>query len=198
MAGKVGVLAVALVDYAGFEPVQRLIAAGVVDGAPIDPSLASRIMRLRATDTQALGLAGDPQNLEDALGEAVFVDQRETEQREQQHFEQAIGQLERFVEDKLLVCRRELASVTEKLRSAQVRRDAVVGFSARERTEEEIARLAKQKEALEQRIEALDSRADEVYRKWRSRYHELRYRAPSVNRLFQLEFRIVSANPRTS
>ncbi len=37
MAGKVGVLAVALVDYAGFEPVQRLIAGGVVAGVPIDP-----------------------------------------------------------------------------------------------------------------------------------------------------------------
>jgi len=198
MAGKVGVLAVALVDYAGFEPVQRLIAAGVVNGAPIDPSLASRIMRLRATDTQALGIAVDPQDLEDAVSEAVFVDQRETEQREQQHFEQAIGQLERFVDDKVLVCRRELASVTEKLRSAQGRRDTVVGFTARERVEEEIARLETRETALERRIEALDSRADEVYRKWRNEYHELRYRAPTVTRLFQVAFRIVSAQPKKS
>ena len=38
MAGKAGVLAVAMVDYAGFEPVQRLIFGGVVDGVPIDPA----------------------------------------------------------------------------------------------------------------------------------------------------------------
>ena len=52
-------LAVALVDYAGFEPVQRLISGGVVDGVPIDPSLAARIVRLQATDSQAIGVSVD-------------------------------------------------------------------------------------------------------------------------------------------
>ena len=63
---------------------------------------------------------------------------------EQKHFEQAIGQLERFVEDKILVCRRERASLAEKLRAARARRDEVVGSTARERVEAEIARLAEQ------------------------------------------------------
>ena len=53
------------------------------------------------------------------VDEAVFVDQREVEKREQKHFEQAIGQLERFVDDKILVCRRERASIAEKLRAAR-------------------------------------------------------------------------------
>jgi Helicase conserved C-terminal domain len=194
LAGKVGVLAVILVDYAGFEPVQRLIAAGVIGGEPIEPSLAGRIMQLQAADSQAAGnVAFDPQDLEDAISEAVFIDQRETEQREQKHFEQAIGQLERFVDDKVIVCRRERATVAEKLRPARFRRDTVVGFTARERVEEEIARLESREAALERRIEALDSRADEVYRKWRTEYHELRYRAPTVTQLFQVTFRIVSA-----
>ena len=60
------------------------------------------------------------------------------EKREQKHFEQAIGQLERFVDDKVLVCRRERASIAEKLRSAKARRDTVVGSTARDRVEEEI------------------------------------------------------------
>ena len=42
LAGKVGLIRVVLVDYAGFEPVQRLVAAAVVDGTPIDPSLAAQ------------------------------------------------------------------------------------------------------------------------------------------------------------
>ncbi len=61
MAGKSGVLAVALVDYAGFEPVQRLIAGGVVDGAPIDPSVAAGSLRLKASDSQTVGVTVDPQ-----------------------------------------------------------------------------------------------------------------------------------------
>ena len=134
--------------------------------------------------------------MDDAVDEAVFVDQRDVEKREQKHFEQAIGQLERFVDDKVLVCRRERASISEKLRAARTRRDEVVGSTARDRVEAEILRLAEKDETLERRISALDSREDEVYRKWRNEYHELRYRAPTVTRLFQVAFRIAPARRR--
>ena len=70
------------------------------------------------------------------------------EEGEQKHFEQAIGQLERFVEDKILVCRRERASIAEKLRSARARRDEIVGSTARDRIEAEILKLATREESL--------------------------------------------------
>ena len=198
LAGTGGLLRVVLVDYAGFEPVQQLVVGAVAGGVPIDPALAASIARLQAADGKALKAQQDPQWLEDAVEEAVFVDQREVEKGEQKHFEQAIGQLERFVEDKILVCRRERASIAEKLRSAHARRDEVVGSSARERIEAEIVRLATRAESLESRIHALESREDEVYRRWREKYHELRYRAPTVTRLFQAAFQIGPAHPGTS
>jgi hypothetical protein len=74
--------------------------------------VAALIMRLPATDGQEAGVSADPQGIDDAVDEAVFVDQHEVEKREQKHLEQAIGQLERFVDDKVLVCRRERASLT--------------------------------------------------------------------------------------
>jgi hypothetical protein len=50
---KDGVLAVALADYAGFEPVQRLVAGAVFDGdVTLDPSLATQIARLQAVDAE--------------------------------------------------------------------------------------------------------------------------------------------------
>ena len=198
MAGNVGLICVVLVDYVGFEPVQRLVAAAVVDGMPIDPSLAAKIVRLKATDGPVVKVPVDPQWLNDAVDEAVFVDQRQVEEGEQKHFEQAIGQLERFVEDKILVCRRERASIAEKLRAARARRDEIVGSSARDRIEAEILKLATREESLERRIGALESREDEVYTKWRDEYHELRYRAPTVTRLFQTAFQIAAPNPETS
>ena len=198
LAGKTGVMRVVLVDYGGFEPVQRLVAGAVVGGAPIEPSLAAELMRLQAIDRPALKVEWEAQWLEDAVDEAVFVDQRQVEEAEQKHFEQAIGQLERFVEDKILVCRRERTSIAEKLRTARVRRDEIVGSSARERVEAEILRLATIDESLERHIGALESREDEVYRKWRDEYHELRYRAPRVTRLFQAVFEIAAPKPETS
>lgn len=198
LAGKVGLIRVVVVDYVGFEPVQRLVAAAVVGGTPIDPSLAAKLVRLQATDGPPIKVPAEAQWLDDAVDEAVFVDQRQVEEGEQKHFEQAIGQLERFVEDKILVCRRERASIAEKLRTARARRDEIVGSSARDRVEAEILRLATKDESLERRVGALESREDEVYRKWRDEYHELRYRAPTVTRLFQAAFQLAAPNPETS
>ena len=136
----------------------------------------------------------DPLLLDDLLSEAVFVDQCNVEEAEQKHFEQAIGQLERFVEDRILLCRRDRSSIVDKLKSLSARRDEVVGFSARERVELELRRLTERDEVLERRIGALGTREDEVYRKWREHYHELRYQAPKVTRLFQTTFRIAPAH----
>jgi len=197
LSGKTGTIRAVIVEYGGFEPVQRLVAAAVVDGTPIDPSLAAQLIRLKASEGTSRAVI-DRQWLDDAVDEAVFVDQREVEEGEQKHFEQAIGQLERFVEDKILVCRRERANLAEKLRASRARRDEIVGSSARERIEAEILRLATRDEVLERRISALESREDEVYRKWRDEYHHLRYQTPTVNRLFESVFQIHAPNPGTS
>ena len=198
LTGKTGVLGVSCVDYGGFEPVQRLVAAAIVDGSPIEPELAGRIAQLPAADCAELDANVDWQLLEDVLDEAAFVDQREVEDSEQRHFEQAIGQLERFVEDKVLVCRREVAGIETKLHGAKARRDAVMGSAARQRVEAEIQELSGRADALRERIEALESRDDEVYRRWRSEYNARRYQPPKTTRLLQVTFRIVPSETRTS
>jgi hypothetical protein len=198
LAGQKGLLCAVLVHYGGFEPAQSLLGAAVVAGMPIDPALATEILRLPAIGAQEFDTRQDAQSLDDAVDEAAFIDQRHIEAGENKHFERAIGQLERYVEDKILVCHRELASLDLRLRSAKARRDQVVGASARQRVEEEITELATRAETLEHSIEALESREDEVYQKWREKYHALRYQAPTVTRLFQSAFEIVLATPETS
>jgi hypothetical protein len=193
LAGQIGVLAVARIDFGGFEPVQRLVSAAIVSGIPLDPAVAGRLSSLQAHECPLEDPKLDPQLLADLMDEAVFVDQQQVEEAEQKHFERAIGQLERFVEDKVLVCRRERTSIVEKLDAAKSRRDGIVGAGARDKIEAEILRLAERLEMLEQRIASLESREDEVYRKWRDRYQALRYQAPAVTPLFRARFRITSA-----
>jgi adenine-specific DNA-methyltransferase len=198
LSGGSGVLSIARVDYGGFEPVQRLVAGAIVNGAAVDPLIAARLARLPAMDCPRLDVEWDAPLLADLVDEALFVDQQAVENAEQTHFERAVGQLERFVEDKVLVCRRQVTALEEKLRSAKTRRDEVMGASARERIEDEIGRLAEQSETLQQRIDALESRDDEVYRKWRDEYNARRYQAPTVTRLVQVTFRIAGPETKTS
>ena len=188
--GRSGVLAVSRVDYAGFEPVQRLVAAAVVAGQPMEPELAAALTRLPASEAPDLQVEADEPLLADLVEEAVFVDQREVELEEQKHFEVALGQLERFVEDRILIARRERAAISEKLRAARERRDQVVGSDARTRVEQEIQRLALREQELTSRIEALESREDKEYQVWRTQYQQRRYQPPVVNRLFAVTFRI--------
>ena len=198
VAGKVGVMRVVMVDYPGFEPVQRLVVGATVGDEPLDPGLAAELLRLKATEGPAPGCAVDEELLNDVVDEAVFIDQRQVEEGEQAHFEEAIGKLERFVEDKILVRRRERAVVAESLKGAKARREETVGSSARERVEAQILGLASRQEGLERNIGALESREDEVYRKWRDEYHQLRYQTPVVTPLFQLFFQIQVPGPGTS
>jgi hypothetical protein len=198
LVGRIGVIRVALVDYNGFEPVQRLVFGAVIDGTPVDPALAGRIARLKATEASFERLTVDDGLLSEALEEAVFVDQRDVEKGEQKHFDQAIGQLERFVEDKVIVFRRERASIDAKLRFAKERRDQVVGSSARDRIEAEINQLATKNESLDHRIDALESREDEVYKKWKNKHSDLRYQPLTIRLLIEATFQICQTNSEMS
>ncbi len=191
-------LTVARFDYGGFEPVQRLVAAGILDGSPLDPAIAGRLSRLRARHGPPVEIVPDPQLLADVMDEAAFVDQQEVEKAEQQHFEQAIGQLERFVEDKVLVCRRDQAGVADKLQAARLRRDGIVGAAARERVEAEILRLAEKEEALERRISRCSPGKTRCTGNGEIESHALRYQPPAVTPLFQVTFRIVPPGTETS
>ena len=95
------------------------------------------------------------------------------------------------------MCRRESQSIDKKLRYARARRDEVVGSTDREKIEAAIDRLATRSESLERRINALESREDEVYKKWRDNYHKLRYRPPTVIVLFEAIFQISPRIPET-
>lgn len=190
LEGKTGRLVVSLVDYGGFEPVQRLVMAAALTDRPLSPEQATALSRLPAQTAPDLQVEVDPVLLDELVEEAVFVDQREVEYDEQKHFETSLIQLERYVEDRILISRRELTALQDKLTSARERRDKATGSDARERVEKEIQKLASREEELNTHLTALESREDEVYQEWRTQYHQRRYQPPRVTRLFEVAFQL--------
>ena len=107
MRGRRGRLVLAKVGYAGFEPVDRLIILAAVDRHMIDPELARELIALPMEATASEVASGIPDELiEDALDEAVFLDQEEVEAGERARFDAALARLERSVEDRILILRR--------------------------------------------------------------------------------------------
>lgn len=191
---RTGVLAIALVDYAGFAPVQRIVTAGIVGGVPIHPALASRLAKLPAAHGPDIGVTVHEVYMRDALDEAVRLDEREVQQQERTHFQRAMDLLEQSVEDDVSQCHRERASISERLRSARDERERAVDAD-RDRIDAEILGLVENDDVLERRIEALVARRDPEYLERRNEYDDLRQRAPKVTRLFQVAFRIAARNP---
>ena len=112
LEGKSGALAVALADYAGFEPVQRLVAAAVwrTSRRSSWPHRSRDCTRSTATrDARTrYALVG---RCDDEASSWISA----TSSGASRTFRAAMGQLERFVDDKVLVSRRERASISDKL-----------------------------------------------------------------------------------
>jgi hypothetical protein len=189
--GKRGRLALNLVRYEGFERVERLLPVAVMEGdeAPLDADCAAWLLDHRPADRRAFQ---PPLALEDAVDDAIeellFADQADVASQEQQHFERSLEQIERYVEDQVLVLRRRLASATETLRAAEDRRDAALGSEARDQAEERIRKVQSEIDGLEAQIERLQNRDDPEYEKWREHAHRRRYRPPEATRILDVEF----------
>lgn len=189
-AGKRGRLVVHKVGYEGFEPVQRLIPVGVLEGG-LDLPLAAglHLLTLPPEEIPALSppLALHPDELEDALEEALFLDQEAVTTEAQKRFEIAIQQVERFVEDRALVERRQRDALAKSLDHARERRDKVSGAAAREREEASVRKLEDRLEQAETRLAQLQNREDDRYERCRQRAHDLRYVTPTLTPLLDLE-----------
>jgi superfamily II DNA or RNA helicase len=190
-AGKRGRLAVDRVRYEGFERVDRLITAAVLDGEddPLDTGTARALLEQTPRDLPGIE---PPFDLEDALADAmeqeIFIDQAEVATEEQQSFNQHMEQIERYVEDQILVLRRRLSLAAAELQSAREKRDAALGSDAREQAEQRIRRVEQQIEAMEAEVARLDNREDPAFEKWRERAHQRRFRPPDIVRILDVEF----------
>jgi ERCC4-related helicase len=185
--GHRGRLVLTRVRYNGFERVDRLIPTVLLEGeiSPLDAGCGRWLLDQPPRDC-AFEM---PQiEIEDAIEEMIFLDQGEVSKDEQQRFDHSLEQIERSVEDQLLVLRRRLASETKSLGSAEERRDAALGSDARDEAEKRMRAIQKRIDAIEAEIERLEKRDDKDYGQWRDRAHERRYRPPEVMRILDVEF----------
>jgi hypothetical protein len=185
--GRRGRLVLIRVRYSGFERVDRLIPTVLLedDPSPLPIECGHWLLEEAPRDCPPLGVAIDP---EDAIEEMIFMDQAEVSAQEQQRFDRSLEQIERYVEDQLLVLRRRVAAETKALRSAEERRESALGSSQRDEAEKRIRTIQKHIDELESEVERLEKRDDPGYGQWRDRAHERRYRPPEVSRILDVEF----------
>jgi superfamily II DNA or RNA helicase len=190
LRGRRGRLRVVKLRYPGFEPVDRLLPVVVLENeaGALDARLTLRLLEGPLEDVPELASNVSDAELEEAVEEALFLDEREVSTLEHRLFERAIGQLERFIEDRVLIVKRSREDLLRRIRAGRRDRTAATGAEARTRAEDVLERSQRELEALDVELVRLQSRDDDGYRRWRQHAHQRRYAPPAREAILEAEF----------
>jgi hypothetical protein len=193
--GAQGRLVLFRIRHAALEPFEELLPVAWIEGedTPLPRSLAERLLTLPMTDAEDDGssVSIDDRAIEDAVEEAIFRSRNDVAERQGARFERNLAQIERYIEDRLFVLRREHADLERRIREAEARRAGVIGPEARTEADQLVKRLDQEREDVEVLITRLTERDDELYQRCRTRLHERSYSAPAVEKLVDVELRLL-------
>ena len=139
-------------------------------------------------DAEGLKEAIDGSGIEDLVAMDLFDDQLSTETREQERHQAMQRQIERYVEDRILVLRRLRDTLDKRLERAQREWEAARGSDKRARAQIGLSKVTAELESVQEDLERMQSRDLDEYRKWQSYIDEPRFQLPTVMRIFDLHF----------
>jgi hypothetical protein len=188
-AGKRGRLRLVKLSFDGFEQVERLVPAVILEGGKIlDQSVAEALLRGNLRDAGAASTRSVSEEvLEDATQEVLFSVQAVVDAAEHGRFERALQQAERFIEDRLLVLNKRRRALVERLEQTQLRRDGATGSAARTDAERAVMAAQIPLDEVEGAIARLEQRDDETFRSYQEHIQRRRYTPPRVEHVFDME-----------
>ena len=189
--GSRGRIALTRIRYDGFEPEERLRATAVFDDSEVlrPAEAALELLRQSCEDiAEPCPLAVTEAHLDEVVDEELFEEQGRVADINQQGFEQTMTQLDQYLADRSLVLRREQKRHMQRLAAAERQRDQSIGADNRARSEKQVLEADAKLEETNGKLEALASREDDVYQKWKDDAHQRRYAVPTGERLLSAEF----------
>src|SRR5262249_35826997 len=121
--GRRGRLVVTKVAYRGLEPVDHLLVTAVLEGenTPLARLTVESLLALSVRDVSEPGAPPgvDRAVMGDAIEEAVLEDQAAVTSKEQDRFNRKLEQLDRYLEDQVLVLKRKQAVLERSLEIAE-------------------------------------------------------------------------------
>ncbi len=190
--GKRGRLWLEKVIFNGFERNEQLLVVALLEGESqaIPPAEATALLQETEfrDEPDLVPLSWPKRVIQDSLEEAVLEAQLEAGNREQQRFEKAAQQVERYLEDRLLVLNRQRLLLEERLERQRHERDSAISSQKRGDSEKKVQKTQAKLDALQQEIDQLSAREDENYQKWRQFAYDKRFHSPQRETLMEVEF----------
>jgi hypothetical protein len=198
-AGRTGQLVVTKLSCRGFEPVDHILVTIVLAGEtePLDAVTTAALLEQHAVDIEwhAVGddhdfPAIDVDVLEDAIDDAVLDVQLNISQLDEERFLKKLETLDRYLDDQVLVLRREQATLSRKLDDEKLKHQRATSPTAESKAKKAIDSLENKIQRLDERIEHLRQGKDSDYQQWRTRLFERRFSTPEIQRIAETTFEI--------
>jgi superfamily II DNA or RNA helicase len=194
LQGRHGRLRLVRVATRGFEISERLLAVVLLEGdeAPLPAALALCLLDEPMRDVPPRPDRAMPTDaaIADAVDELLFHDTGAAGAHEQPRFERTLEQIERFVNDRVLLLERQRTQVLARLGTAQAAREAAMGAEQRDRIERTLVAAQTELERLDADLARLRAGDDENYQRWRRHAEERRYARPEIEPLLDAELEI--------
>ncbi len=196
--GRRGHLVVTKVGYRGLESVDHLLVTALLEGQ--NTSLAGLTVEsllalsLRDVNEPEGPLALNQAILDDAIEEAVLEDQAAVTSKDQDRFNRRLEQLDRYLDDQVLVLKRKRFSLERKLEDAESKKQKAAAPSLLTPLDQNIRSLEREISRLAERIERLQEGEDPDYQQWRDRLYARRFQRPTVERILEVDFRVVGGS----
>lgn len=211
--GRRGRFALVKIRYPGLDTEEQVHALAFEERAgalvPIDPKT---FLDDVLGDSPSLGEVGDSPSapsavgdepvapsVRDAIEELVFREQHQVAERRAPKLERRLRRIERFLEDRMLVLRRDRSAMQRRVLQAEHARDRAIGADARSTADAKLKRAAERLEHLDARLEQLRAREDDTYQRHRDHLLDRCFTPPSVEVLIDVPWSTTSpARPRRS
>lgn len=192
LEGAQGRLGLVRVRHRGLQPGDVLhLVAMLEDGRLLTQEQVHGLLAGQVRDSPAPNddaAEGFEESFAGAIEDVVFDDVADLAERAAQHFDRLMDQIERYIEDLIVVKRRRAAELRGQLELAEHRRSAAAGPAARQRAVKEVMKTTDRLEELRKEIERLSARENDDYQRWRQSILDRRHARPEVDRLFTVDF----------
>jgi len=194
LRGRTARLALMWVRYQGLEDVDEFIPIIVLEGSqealPVDDARRILLSSMSDAEMSVSGRVIDDAAFDDVIDEVLFRSGGEVDRRDASAYRRKAEQIERFMDDRALLLRRQIEDIQTRLARAVEERDGAAGAERRGQAEVRIERIGEELDGIQATLTKIEERDDPEYTRIRSKNTRRRYAPPTPSRLFDVELHL--------
>ena len=196
--GKRGRVNVTKLEYRGLVALDRLLVTMVFEGSqnPVESLQVADLLSLRSEEMNVFLSTVDNELMEECVGESIFDDQHHISKSEQQEFDSRSEQLDRYLQDRIIVIEQKRLMVSRTLSDLDRRRETSSSPAALDKIITSARSASREIARLGQQLDELRNGDEPNYRAWREKLLVRRSMQPQRSMIVDTHFELLEEKQR--